>query len=110
MYFCVVRVDGLWRLEVCECCVRLDVGDESALFVLSVCADGSVVWYLGCRDVLLSFDSCTVTTSGCDVSSRCFSSSTVLLIPFALSCRIFISLCLVLFVVCVGVCRSVDGK
>ena len=50
-----------------------------------------------------------MTTSGCDVSSRCFSSSTVLLIPFALSCRIFISLCLVLgffvFVVCVGVCR-----
>ena len=46
-----------------------------------------------------------MTTSGCDVSSRCFSSSTVLLIPFALSCRIFISLCLVLFVccVCVGV-------
>ena len=29
--------------------VRLDVGDESAsLFVLSVCADGSVAWYLGC--------------------------------------------------------------
>ena len=41
-----------------------------------------------------------MTTSGCDVSSRCFSSSTVLLIPFALSCRIFISLCLVLFVFC----------
>ena len=52
-----------------------------------------------------------MTTSGCDVSSRCFSSSTVLLIPFALSCRIFISLCLVffcLFVVCVGVCRRGD--
>ena len=46
------------------------------------------------------------------MSSRCFSSSTVLLIPFALSCRIFISLCLVLFfvlfVVCVGVCRRGD--
>ena len=41
-----------------------------------------------------------MTTSGCDVSSRCFSSSTVLLIPFALSCRIFISLCLVLGVIC----------
>ena len=41
-----------------------------------------------------------MTTSGCDVSSRCFSSSTVLLIPFALSCRIFISLCLVLGVFC----------
>ena len=38
------------------------------------------------------------------MSSRCFSSSTVLLIPFAFSCRIFISLCLVFFfVVCVGV-------
>ena len=53
-----------------------------------------------------------MTTSGCDVGSRCFSSSTVLLIPFALSCRIFISLCLVLggllFVVCVGVCRCGD--
>ena len=44
-----------------------------------------------------------MTTSGCDVSSRCFSSSTVLLIPFALSCRIFISLCLVFFCVCVSV-------
>ena len=53
-----------------------------------------------------------MTTSGCDVSSRCFSSSTVLIIPFALNCRIFISLCLVLggllFVVCVGVCRCGD--
>ena len=38
-----------------------------------------------------------MTTSGCDVSSRCFSSSTVLLIPFALSCRIFISLGFFLF-------------
>ena len=104
---------------MCECCVRLDVGDESAsLFVLSVCADGSVAWYLGVRDVLLSFDSCTVTTSGCDVSSRCFSSSTVLLIPFALSCRIFISLCLVLGFLCllcvwesagVGTCGGLCG-
>ena len=43
------------------------------------------------------------------MSSRCFSSSTVLLIPFALSCRIFISLCLVLgfFVCCV--CGSVQA-
>ena len=45
------RVDGLWRPEVCECCVRLDVGDESAsLFVLSVCADGQcslVSWVSG---------------------------------------------------------------
>ena len=37
LYFCV---DGLWRL---------DVGDESAsLFVFSVCADDSEVWYLWC--------------------------------------------------------------
>ena len=59
-----------------------------------------------------------MTTSGCDVSSRCFSSSTVLLIPFALSCRIFISLCLVLFVFCllcvwecagVGTCGGLCG-
>ena len=73
---------------------------------------------LGVRDVLLSFDSCTVTTSGCDVSSRCFSSSTVLLIPFALSCRISISLFLVLFVFCllcvwecagVGTCGGLCG-
>ena len=21
LYFCVVCVDGLWRLDVCECCV-----------------------------------------------------------------------------------------
>ena len=99
---------------MCECCVRLDVGDESAsLFVLSVCADGSVAWYLGYPGCFVELRSCTVTTSGCDVSSRCFSSSTVLLIPFALSCRIFISLCLFfyfffLFVVCVGVCRRGD--
>ena len=50
---CVVRVDGLWRLDVRECCVGLNVGDESAsLLVFSVCADGSVVWYFwspGCR-------------------------------------------------------------
>ena len=32
-----------------ECCVGLNVGDESAsLLVFSVCADGSVVWYFGC--------------------------------------------------------------
>ena len=68
---------------------------------------------LGVRDVLLSFDSCTATTSGCDVSSRCFSSSTVLPIPPALSCRIFsllvFSFVCFLFVVCVGVCRRGDA-
>ena len=48
-----------------------------------------------------------MTTSGCDVSSRCLSSSTVLLIPFALSCRIFISLCLVLGLLCVWECAGV---
>ena len=69
-----------------ECCVGLNIGDESAsLLVFSVCADGSVVWYFGCPDAGLSFDSCTATTSGCVVSSRCLSSSTVLLMPFALS-------------------------
>ena len=88
MCFCVVRVDGLWRLDVRECCVALNVGDESAsLLVFSVCADGSVVWYFGCPGcwVELRFDSCTATTSGCVVSSRCLSSSTVLLMLFALS-------------------------
>ena len=36
-------------LDVRECCVGLNVGDESAsLLVFSVCADGSVVWYFGC--------------------------------------------------------------
>ena len=49
------------------------------------------------------------------MSSRCFSSSTVLLIPFALSCRFFISLCLVFFFfVCVecagvGTCGGLCG-
>ena len=44
----VLMVCGVLR------CVRLDVGDESAsLFVLSVCADGSVVWYLGCPGCLV---------------------------------------------------------
>ena len=49
LYFCVVCVDGLWRLDVCECCVWFNVGGKSAsLFVFSVCADGSEVWYLWC--------------------------------------------------------------
>ena len=46
-FVCIFRscVDGLWRLDVRECCVGLNVGDESAsLLVFSVCADGSVVW------------------------------------------------------------------
>ena len=38
---------------------------------------------LGVRDTGLSFDSCIATTSGCVVSNIC--SSTVLLMPFALS-------------------------
>ena len=41
---------------MCECCVRLNVSDESAsLLVLSVCADGSSVWHYwcpGCRGEL----------------------------------------------------------
>ena len=49
LYFCVVGVDDLWRVDVCECCVRFNVGDEAAtLFVFSVCADGNEVWYLWC--------------------------------------------------------------
>ena len=40
---------------------------------------------LGVRDAGLSLDSCTATTSGCVVRSRCLSSSTVLPMPFALS-------------------------
>ena len=68
---------------------------------------------LGVRDVLPSFDSCTVTTPGCDVSSRCFSSSTVLPIPFAFSCRISISLCSVLgfpCLLCVWECAGVGTR
>ena len=104
---------------MCECCVRLDVGDESAsLFVLSVCADGSVAWYLGCPGCFVELRFLHCDDVRFDVSSRCFSSSTVLLIPFALSCRIFISLCLVLFVFCllcvwecagVGTCGGLCG-
>ena len=63
-----------------------NVGDEaSTLFVFSVCADGSEVWYLWCLDAEVSFDSCIVMMSGCAVCMRCLSSSTVLLMPFALS-------------------------
>ena len=48
----------------------------------------------------MSFDSCIATTSGCVVSKRCLSSSTMLVMPFALSRIIFISLCFVLEVFC----------
>ena len=48
----------------------------------------------------MSFDSCIATTSGCVVLMRCLGSSTVLLMRFALSLRIFISLCFVLEVFC----------
>ena len=45
--FCVVCVDDLWCLDVCECGVRYNVCDEAAtLFVFSVSADGGEVWYL----------------------------------------------------------------
>ena len=39
----------------------------------------------GVLDAEVSFDSCIVTTSGCVVLMRCLSSSTVLLMPFAVS-------------------------
>ena len=39
----------------------------------------------GVLDAEVSFDSCIVTTSGCVVLMRCLSSSTVRLMPFALS-------------------------
>ena len=39
----------------------------------------------GVLDAEVSFDSCIGTTSGCVVRMRCLSSSTVLLMPFALS-------------------------
>ena len=39
----------------------------------------------GILDAEVTFDSCIVTTSGCVVRMRCLSSSTVLLMPFALS-------------------------
>ena len=38
----------------------------------------------GALDAEVSFDSCIVTTSGCVVRMRSLSSSTVLLMPFAL--------------------------
>ena len=54
----------------------------------------------GVRDAGVCFDSCIATTTGCVVSKSCLSSSTVLLMPFALSRIIFISLCFVLEVFC----------
>ena len=63
----------------------------------------------GVLEAEVSFDSCIVTTSGCVVLMRCVSSSTVLLQPFALSWRIFISvfcfggLCLFRVWQCAGV-------
>ena len=51
--------------------------------MFSVCTDGSEVWCF--VDAEVSFDSCIVRMSGCVVCMRCLSSSTVLLMPFALS-------------------------
>ena len=53
----------------------------------------------------MSFDSCIASTSGCVVSKRCLSSSTVLLMPFENNFYLFV-FCFValLFVACVGVC------
>ena len=60
----------------------------------------------GVLDAEVSFDYCIVMMSGCVVCMRCLSSYTVLLMPFALSLSIFISLCFVLevFVSYVTVC------
>ena len=60
----------------------------------------------GVLDAEVSFDYCIVMMSGYVVCMRCCSSSTVLLMPFALSRSIFISLCFVLEVLCF-VCDSV---
>ena len=51
----------------------------------------------------MSFDSCIATTSGCVVSKICLSSSTVLLMPFALN-NFYLCFCFggILFVACVG--------
>ena len=49
LWFCVVCVDGLGYVYVCERYVVLDQGDEPpSLFVLSVCAYGGVVGYFWC--------------------------------------------------------------
>ena len=84
-----------------ECCVWLNVGDESvSLLVFSVCADGSVVWYFwcpGCR-VELRFLYCDDVRLCCEQYMFKFFHGAPL--PFALSLRIFISLCFVLEVFC----------
>ena len=60
----------------------------------------------GVLDAEVSFDSCNVMMSSCVVCMRCLSSSTVLLMPFALSWSILISFCFggILFVSCVTAC------
>ena len=61
----------------------------------------------GVMDAEVSFDYCIVTTSDCVVRMRCLRFSTVLLMPFALSRRIFISVfCFggLFFVSCATVC------
>ena len=59
----------------------------------------------GVLDAEVSFDSCIVTTSGRVVLMRCLSSSTVLLMPFALKNFYLFAVCFggLLFVSCVGV-------
>ena len=71
LYFCVVCVDGLGYVYVCENYVVLDHCDDPSLFVLSVCAYGGVVGYFGVLAFCVSFVSCIVMMSGCVLCTRC---------------------------------------
>ena len=66
----------------------------------------------GVLDAEVNFDSCIVTTLGCVVLLRCLSSSTVLLMPFALNTFHLSVFCFggLLFVSCVAVCGCGDVK
>ena len=65
LLFCVVCVDGLGYVYICESYVVLDQCDDPpSLFVRSVCAYGCVVAYFMCLSLLCDFFSCIVMMSG----------------------------------------------
>ena len=87
LWFCVVCVDGLGYVHVCESYVVLDECDETpppSLFVFTICAYGGVVGYIWrfsflCEFCFLYWDDVTL-----DAVYEGFSSSILFLMSFML--------------------------